>query len=213
VSRYRQLRTFVIRFCLAWPLLAWQWPARTEAHGPAEVPPATPSPLIPDAARLRLEHRYRLFSDLCHRCPTLLQSQTLARAESIYQLLHGVRRQPPSASEVNAVEADSERHYQRLCQEYRVALLHWDGRQMAMRGTPRVELTRGIARHVLLEIENESPGPLQASIRRRGELTDIAPPQTAPPRERRAWIVPLVETSLTTTGIALDLARVSCVAG
>ena len=117
VSRYRLLRTFVIRFCLAWPLLAWQWPARTEAHGPAEVPPATPSPLIPDAARLRLEHRYRLFSDLCHRCPTLLQSQTLARAESIYQLLHGVRRQPPSASEVNAVEADSERHYQRLCQE------------------------------------------------------------------------------------------------
>ncbi|MHB8973148.1 MAG: hypothetical protein ACYC3X_14145 [Pirellulaceae bacterium] len=170
--------------------------SHTAAHGPQEVHPAEPASSIPDRTQERLEYFYRLFSDLCHRCPTAQQAETLERAESIYELLHGFHAQPPIAADVARVETEAVRHYERVCAEYALVRLQWNEQDLTTVTAAPIALARGITRHVLVELtrtpsptpthDNTAIGLLHLSFRRSGLPESATPPQAIPLSETRA---------------------------
>ncbi len=164
---------------------------REDGEGSVSEPDAESSQTDQDVVEL-LEYFYRLFSDVCHQCPTSSQSQTLARAEDIYTLLHGFRTAPATAEDLDRVLSASRMHYAGLCNEYRVIKLRWDShgwRSLAVAAP--IELARGVTRHVLVELENGTSqrvtvhAPALAAGR-------VCPAVAAiPPGEARSFLVPL----------------------
>ncbi|MHB8862440.1 MAG: CehA/McbA family metallohydrolase [Pirellulaceae bacterium] len=183
--------------------------ARTAAHGPHQVHLAEPSPSIPESTQERWEYLYRLFSDLCHLCPTVRQTETLQRAESIYDLLHGFHLQPPSPSDIARVNAEAEACYAHVCQEYPVVKLQWDGQELMTIGAVPIALARGIARHVVVELTLKNTttveSPEQLSLRRKGQPPSAISPRATEWAGARLWIVPLVEDRLTATRMEFEL--------
>jgi hypothetical protein len=178
---------------------------RAVAHGPQEVHAAAPAASIPEQTLERLEYLYRLFSDLCHLCPTAQQAETLQRAEVIYDLLHGFHAQSPTASDVTRVECEAVDHYERLSAEYSMVQLRWNGQELTVICGAPIELSRGIVRHVLVELTNTSASPWHLSLRRSGLPASATRSLAIPLEGTRTWIVPLVEDHPTTSRVELEL--------
>jgi hypothetical protein len=152
-----------------------------------------------------LEYYYRLFSDVCHQCPTGSQSRTLASAEEIHALLHGFRTSPAAADDVKRVLAASRSYYAGLRAEYRCVTLRWDsqGWKAAADAAP-IELATGITRHILVELEN---GASQTVVAHSGKLPggNVCPVAAAiPAGEARGFLVPLRADNESIRDVALE---------
>jgi hypothetical protein len=164
--------------------------ARAAAHDPVIYLP--PEPQQTHIQSPRLEHLYRLFSDLCLRCPTESQRETLARAEDIYQVVWAWRPKPPEDEEVRQVTQKAESHYRQLRDTYPAIRVLWEAEHLHTEVPLRpILLARGIERGALLEVENRMQQPITIAPRMDGQTAPASPPLTIPPGERRTFILPL----------------------
>ena len=206
--RARRERKRMIRH-LSWHamVLAWAWTllAFAAAHGPGEMTCITPTKIVDGEQSETLEHWYRLFSDLCYVAPTPLQQETLQEAESIYQLLYGPPVAAPQAGDVERVAGAARRHYDRLAQEYPVARLRWDGRNLTTLTAPHTSLARGLVRYLFVEIDNATTTSLHAFMQRDGDAATNTSACSLPSQTTRTWAVPLVASQSESTSIEFDL--------
>ncbi len=168
----------------------------------AYLPPPAAAP--PDAAAL--EHSYRLFTEICRRCPTERQAETLEVAERIYQAVWPPVPGPADAARRTDAAAEADRHYRLLCRDYPRVRVAWTGTGIrTLQDLAPIALARGLERGVLLEVENQSGRPVSLAAeceRREGEVTAPVRFQAG---ETRAFLVPLLADSTALRRLRLGL--------
>ena len=137
-------------------------PARTRAHGEFayQLPAAPPQTNVTSPF---LEHSYRFVSELAQRCPTARQSEAMAAAETVYQVVWAWRPSPPTAAEVSGAEqavrnalAQVEREYQAVRIEVGAGGLRSEPRKplraaLGLEGYVALRLTNGGAADVTIQ--------------------------------------------------------------
>jgi hypothetical protein len=170
---------------------------------------ASPSPSVAPATQAELQQAffdYELLLHLALQAPTSIQPELIALAEREDALV----RDLPNKLPMEQVVTERQRIHQQLRSQFEVVSIDWTERGARWSGkSPKLTLTAGLDRHVLLEVHNQLSRSVDLIGCQRGDADSPRVKYTILPDAKQLIPVRLRAAELSTTEVEIQLIDVA----